>query len=323
MIKYVYGFIILTAIGILYEKYKQKFVPDEELGKYDLIAKFLLNGEDPDLAKKPLLWIYTDRETNSRWWPSFHSRNTRDLNQPYIISCVETIVKKCGKSFNIVLIDETSFPKLIPGWNVQLKRLADPVKSSVTKLAMAKLLHRYGGMLVPNSTIVMKDLKPVYDSALRAHTCFAVEGINKASNAAYYELFPMDNIIGCRQNSPVMKEYIQFLGRNISTDYTAESNFLGESNRWLYKAKVDNKVSLINAKFFGMINKKCELVNLDDLMGNTFIEFDDSKLYAIYIPRKEILERTSYQWFARLSQKHLRSCDTMAAKYLLLAQEGI
>ena len=82
MLQYLYGFIILTAIGILYEKYKQKYIPDEKLKDHELIMKFLLNGDGGNLAKKPILWIYTERSVNSRWWPSFYSRNTTHLNQP-------------------------------------------------------------------------------------------------------------------------------------------------------------------------------------------------------------------------------------------------
>ena len=54
-------------------------------------------------------------------------------------------------------------------------------------------------------------------------------------------------------------------------------------------------------------------------MGNTFITFSPNK-YAIYIPGDEILSRTKYEWFARLSQQQLRNCDTIAAKQLLIAQ---
>ena len=54
-------------------------------------------------------------------------------------------------------------------------------------------------------------------------------------------------------------------------------------------------------------------------MGNTFIDFAPNK-YGIYIPGDEILKRTKYEWFARLSQQQLRNCDTIAAKQLLIAQ---
>ena len=319
MIEYVYGFIILTAIGILYEKYKQKFVPDEQIKDHELITKFLLNGDGSDLAKKPLLWIYTERKINSRSWPSFYSRNTKQLNQPYLISCVETIIKKCGDSFNICLIDDTSFQKLLPNWKINLDRIGDPVKSHLVLLALTKVLHRYGGFLVPNSTIVMKDLKPIHDSALKDKCCFAVEGLNRGNTAEYVDLFPMTTFMGCKQNSPVMKQFSQFLGRKISNDYTDEFGFLGEGNRWLYQARLRNQLVLVDSKFFGIMDKKCELVDVDRLMGTSFIEYNDKDLYGIYLPSKEILKRTRFQWFARLSQQQLRQCDVMAAKYLLIA----
>jgi len=45
MFRYISVIIILTVLGVLYEKYKLKFMPDEELRKYDLIKKYLLNGD--------------------------------------------------------------------------------------------------------------------------------------------------------------------------------------------------------------------------------------------------------------------------------------
>ena len=69
-----------------------------------------------------------------------------------------------------------------------------------------------------------------------------------------------------------------------------------------------------------MVDKKCELVDVDRLMASTFIEFDEKDLYGIYLPSKEILKRTNVQWFSRLSQQQLRYCNAAAAKYLLIAQ---
>ena len=51
---------------------------------------------------------------NARWWKSFGSRNTKCLNQPYQYLTIKSIVDKCGEHFNICLIDDKSFEKLIP-----------------------------------------------------------------------------------------------------------------------------------------------------------------------------------------------------------------
>ena len=54
MFRYISVIIILTVLGVLYEKYKLKFMPDEELRKYDLIKKYLLNG-DEDLGQNIIM----------------------------------------------------------------------------------------------------------------------------------------------------------------------------------------------------------------------------------------------------------------------------
>ena len=113
--KYFFIFIIITLCGYLYEKYKFREEANMELEKYDKMKDFLFN-DGSILSNKPILWVHIDYEINSRWWPSFYSRNTKKLNQPYLQLCIESIVRHCGDSFNICLIDDDSFSKLIPGW---------------------------------------------------------------------------------------------------------------------------------------------------------------------------------------------------------------
>ena len=90
MFRYISVIIILTVLGVLYEKYKLKFMPDEELEKYDLIRKYLLNG-DEDLGGKPILWIHTTHEVNARNWQSFFSRNTISPNSMFNQSSASSV----------------------------------------------------------------------------------------------------------------------------------------------------------------------------------------------------------------------------------------
>ncbi len=317
MFRYISIVIILTVLGVLYEKYKLKFMPDEELQKYDLIKKYLLNG-DEDLGGKPILWIHTTHEVNARNWPSFFSRNTTKLNQPYILSCLESIVKNCGESFNICLIDDSSFTRLLPKWDIQVRKLANPIRSHIRTLAMAKLLHTYGGMQIPDSTIVMKDLKPLYDKNVSDKCCFVGETLSRNVTATYTSLFPNTQIIGCKKNSPVIAEYILKLELLNSRDYTNEMDFLGDMQRNLYQYTLNGKMNKISGCVFGAKDNNNRDVTIDRLLGNTFIDFSP-KLCCIYLPSNEILTRTKFSWFARLSQDQLRTCDTIAAKWLVIA----
>ena len=54
-------------------------------------------------------------------------------------------------------------------------------------------------------------------------------------------------------------------------------------------------------------------------MGNTFIDFVPTVL-GVIIPDKEILSRSKYQWFARLSCEQALDCDNIAGKLLLTAR---
>ena len=70
MLRHITIFIILTVLGIFYEKYRLKYENDEELDKYDLVKKFLLN-DATNLGGKPILWVHSAHEVNARFWPSF------------------------------------------------------------------------------------------------------------------------------------------------------------------------------------------------------------------------------------------------------------
>lgn len=319
MIKYMSFFVIMLVLGMLYERYERKFNASDASREHDLIQKYLLNG-GTGLVGKPILWIHIKHSVNQRWWPSFHSRNTRRLNQPYILSCIKSAVRHCSESFNICLIDDNSFGKLIPGWKINLEKLADPIKCHVRTLALSKLLYYFGGMLLPSSTAVMKDLKPMHDIALASRECFTAETVNRAVTAESMELFPDVSFLGCKRHSPVMKRIISFLKTLNSTDYTSESDFLGQANRYLYKECKDKQMTLVGGATIGTRTASGTPVMLEDLMGNSFMELDDEKLVALYIPAREVLNRKRWQWFARLSEIQLRDCNNMAAKYLLIAQ---
>ena len=73
------------------------------------------------------------------------------VNKPYIVYTIKSIIKKCDKTFNICLVDDNSFEKLIDGWSIDLSKIDVTMRNKVRTLAMCKLLHLYGGINVPPS----------------------------------------------------------------------------------------------------------------------------------------------------------------------------
>ena len=96
-LNYIASLIILIGVGILYDKHKEKFDLDYDARQYEFIKKYLLQDSTLANSKKPLLWIHMNYSKNSRFWQSFYSRNSNDLNQPYQYLTLSSIINHCGK----------------------------------------------------------------------------------------------------------------------------------------------------------------------------------------------------------------------------------
>ena len=234
LVQYLSMFIILTTVGILYDKYRSKFEIFNKIDNQEKIKKYLLN-EDSILNGKPIIWIHNEHNINARNWLSFMSRNSKELNQPYLNTCVETIIKHNNNSFNICLIDDDSFEKLIPGWTIAMGDLSDPMKTHIRNLALVKLLYYYGGILVPSSFLALRDLKDLYNDLLSNNDCFAAQMINRTNTSELITFFPNNKMMGCVKNSLNMKKIMHYLEKITSIDFTNEYEFEGKLNRYLFK----------------------------------------------------------------------------------------
>ena len=162
---YVLFFTVIASFGVLYNRWEHKYLEKDLIIKNQNIKKYLLNRQvisDHDLFSKPFIWIHVDNELNSRSWESFNSRSSRELNKPYMVYTIKSIIKKCDKTFNICLVDDNSFEKLIDGWSIDFTKMDITMRNKVRTLAMCKLLHMYGGINVPPSFLCNKNLKDLY-----------------------------------------------------------------------------------------------------------------------------------------------------------------
>ena len=306
----------LYAIGIFYDKYNLGMQSNQDIEQYDIVKQFLLNNGSLGNSKNPIIWIHTTYEYNARNWQSFVSRGSKDLNQPYLLLTIKSIIDKCGGDFNVCLIDDNSFDKLLPGWSIDLNKVAKPVKDHLRFLAMAKVLYYYGGMTVPNSTLCMQNLIDIYQQGIIKSGCFAFENVARSNMAACAIYTPDAAMIGCTKNNPVIKSLVDYLEYLNSTDFTAEQDFVGAVNKWASKNTSQGNLELIDGKFIGIKKNDNTPVGLEDLLGDDYIDFYPN-LYAIYIPSNEILSRTKYQWFSRMSPTQILSSNLAITKYML------
>lgn len=317
--KLVAFYLVIIIAGVAYGRYKKSQEGINMSDDYNLVKKYLLNDKSLTDTRKPFMWVFIDYEVNARNWSSWGSRNSTNLNQPYMYLTIRSIVEQCGKSFNVVLVDDAAFQRLLPNWTIKVQNLPFPLKQHLRDLAMAKVLYKYGGMTVPASFICLKDLKPAYSELLKGagKTMFAGEFVSRNDSVAF---FPDSKLMGCTKESPVMQQYIAYLEPLVSSDYTNEYEFLGQNDRWLYKQIIAKKMSMLCGTLIGTKTMNGAPVVIETLLGEEDVDFAKGA-YGVYVPEDQILNRLAFQWFARLSPRQVLTSNTVVGKYLLLSND--
>jgi hypothetical protein len=313
--------LLLLVIGYCYSMYSGKINQETEKEEKLLIQQFLANDVNNMDVKKPFLWIPIEYEINQRDWLDFGSRNTMNLNQPYLYLTIRSIIEKCGDSFNICIIDDNVFNKLLPNWSIHVGRLTSPLKPHMRELAMAKLLNKYGGMRLPPSFICFEDLITLYELGVSMETSkgggfFVSEMVSSNILSSSITFAPCSKIMGCKKDSEVMRKYIEYLEVLISKDYTEGMDFEGKISKWLFNEISKGSVNLIKPELIGAKKLDDSPVLLEDLMSDSNIELSKES-FGLYINSCELLRRRNFGWFVRMSPSQVLHSNTQVGKYLL------
>jgi hypothetical protein len=289
-----YANIILFIIAILVSKYIYSYYTEacdyfESSEHYQLVSDYYIG--DKLHSSKPILWIHTSTEVNSRNWDSYYSRTNTSLNQPYLQITMKSIYDKCNESFNVCIVDDDVFRKLL-SWNINLDDLADPIKSHYRQLGLTMIVYYYGGMVVPQSFLCKKDLIDIYQK----NDMFVTEEVNHTISKDKY--IPGLKMMGCKRKHPLMKQCMDFQ-EQLYKNKTNSMEFQGTLALWL----TNSGCTILDGEYIG-IKKKNSPVQLKELLGTTPLVFP-STIYGVYIPQSEILSKTKYEWFARMSPEQI------------------
>jgi hypothetical protein len=302
---------------MLYKRYTDKQMREENLDNIQTIKKYLLDDTTLGKSKKPILWIHVPYEYNSRNWLSFGSRSSFELNQPYLYLTVRSIIQQCDKSFTICLIDDNSFNKLLPGWMIDMNKISNPISNNMRMLGLMKLLYTYGGMICPISFLCIKDLIGLYNKGTSGNKLFLCETVDRNITSGEFNFYPNLIFSGAPKECPTVDKLIEFMTRIISTDYTAESQFLGDFNRWCEARTRTREINIINGREIGTKTMDDTTILIEDLMSNNYLNIY-TQTYGIYIPAEELLKRHHYNWFCRMSAKQIMESNTIIGNYILL-----
>jgi hypothetical protein len=315
----------LAISGIVYQRFESTKRRNEEALGGNTIEnvmrdRYIHNSNNLHKSKLPILWVYVPYKINDRNWLSFGSRNSRNLNQPYLHLTVKSIIAQCSKSFTICIVDDTSFSKLLPDWRINLQKVASPISNNIQQLCMMKLLHTYGGLVCPISFACLKDLGEMYKDGTRNNQMFVCDlnnrkpYIHKNSDSA-----PTITFCGASKENEQVGELIKFMEYAISRDQSAETEFNSIYNRWINTGTTNKQmINHIDGVQIGVKTAERKDVHLSDLMSNQYLNIDEDA-YGVLLPADEILASHEFVSFVEMTEKEVLASNTAIGNYLLLA----
>jgi hypothetical protein len=317
---YVFALSLVAVASYVGNKFKSQFQDRDE---YDLVRQYLLNESPLYGNNKPKIWIHTKYEYNARVWKSFQSRSSTDLNQPYIHLTIKSIVDNCGDDFHICLIDDNTFSKLIPSWDVDLTRLAEPFRTRARQIGLTELVYYYGGMVLPNSFLCMKPLRDFYLNATTGDKPFVCEAVNRTANivrqgslsGGRLSFLPDLRIFGANKNDPTIKELAIHLKEKIQTPhFSSDRDLLGEDGYWCLDRVESEHMNLVGGEVVGVKTKCKKPILIENLLEEDYLNLSP-ECVGIAIPDEDILARTKYQWFAVMDVRGILDGGFILSKY--------
>lgn len=310
MFRYLLSFLTITLIGILYDKYVNK---QQRIRHLDIVDEFLLDHNmNPPLNKQPILWVHIQPEINSRCWQNFGSRNSKEVNKPYIYLCLESIVHQCKDDFNICFIDDRTLSRLLPEWNVSLENVSNP--TILRTIGFMRLLYKYGGLLCPSGFLALENLKEIYDQC-EENLVFCEMRNNTTMSS---KTIPNPGFMASIRGNPKLKELVDILEDTL--DFRSDQAiFKGSIPKLCLEFIRQGRAILIDGKAVGILDKHNKGISIEELFEEGYLEEDDT-LLGIDIPN---IERTKYEWFNRLDASQIMHSNFILAKYFVLAKSSI
>ena len=97
--------------------------------------------------------------------------------------------------------------------------------------------------------------------------------------------------------------------------YTDASVFLGTKNKWCRLEADKGNIKIIKANRLGAIDTDNNVIDIDRLVGDSYVDISPQAV-GLYIPQQELLERTAYGWFVRMSAEQVLTSNTLIGKLI-------
>lgn len=300
--KYIFSALLVTSVIVMGINFTMSGKKKEDDVEYNLLKQYLVNDSSLARSDKPIIWIHNEYPVNDRNWSSFGSRNSNELNKPIVYLTVNSIIKQCGKSFRICVIDDNSFTNLIPGWNVDMDAVSDPTRSHYRFLAFLQLLYIYGGVMLPPTFLCFKNIDSLYYDHVKDNNIFATESPPVSIVSGDTRAFACSKILGSEKQNETVKKLLKSLEPILTNNHTDAIEFEGVIDKMLNQLVDDDNI--VSGKIFGYFTDDNHPIVLEGLCSDTPIKLHDNNV-GINIPVDDIIQRHKHNWISKLDMDEL------------------
>ncbi len=301
------GILILLFI-VLRHNYIKKLKEEKmriSRGEYLDINQYFYDADNLRDSKRRKLWIHIPFEKNARKWVNFGSRNSYELNLPYMTLCIKSIVDTCSEKYDIIIYDDTNIHDILTDMDIDLSKISGSLLEKYREICRMKILYEYGGIMLPPSLYLHESISKIDTE----DTWYVIDSYNYQSDALK-TMLPSTIVTGSNEKNKHLKKYIQYLEEIALKDF-GESSIHYSANYFL-----QNNIPILDGALIGLRDSANQPITLDQLMSSKELHLRSDAI-GLYMPHEELLHRKSYQWYCYLSEKEVLDAHVAFSYYAL------
>jgi hypothetical protein len=263
----------------------------------------------------PKLWLfYNTSDVNARHWLDFGARSSYAINIPMLNIFYERIVSMNGKNYTVeVLNGLSSVAELLGGWEhlpTRLQKEKARVYVAEEDWIRTAILAKFGGLWLSPSVVTLRPFDRLPNDAIvtfgqDADSGFTCLWVPSAGNPMFIEWEKRirerleTQTGGFQIRGDSASDWKELVGHACAVGQTLEARPLEE----LARSK--------------RTNKKLELEDIfaSGTEGRLPFEITQEAKYLV-VPYNDLLERSSWAWVLRMSEKQIMSSD-LAISHIL------
>ena len=288
--------ILFLFLNYNYYKEKRREHIEEKRQETLLLDEFFYH---PSIlkSKRRKIWVHIPLEKNARHWQSFGSRSSTHLNLSVTNLCIKSIIDWCAQSYDIILFTDKDIPEILKS-TMDFSTLSGDELERHRQLHILEILYEYGGILLPHTLYMRNNIKQ-QDALDR---WFVVDVFNTHHESSSSRI-PSIVITGSPAKDPQLRNYLDYLSLDEKTEFV-DNYFL------------THHIFVLDGSIFGTKNKFNESIHLDDLMSTKNLTLSEYNI-GLYLPYRELMERTLYKWFVRMNEKQVLAANCTFSYYMI------